>query len=348
MAREKEERLHLPGMTLDEIEDACVALGRPAFRGRQIAGWLYNKLVADFSGMRNLPADFRAQAARRMDVRRAEVEETHKAADDTTRLLLRLHDGKHIETVLIPDGKRLTCCISSQVGCSMGCIFCASGLAGLERNLGAGEIVEQVLHAARAAEGRITHIVVMGIGEPLANYRAVVRAIRILNAPWGLNIAARRITLSTVGIPAAIERLANEDLQINLAISLHAPNDRIRNQIVPANRTTGIDRILHAARHYYAKTGREITIEYALIAGMNDGAAAAEELTRRLRDFPCTVNVIPFNPVAELGLRPPAQQDVREFVDVLRRRGINATLRRRRGVEIEAACGQLRASRNRS
>jgi len=335
-------------MTLSEIEDACVALGQPAFRGRQIAHWLYSKLATDFTEMRNLPKEFRTLAAKRMDVLRAHVEETRTAADGTARLLLRLHDGKHIETVLIPEGKRLTCCISSQVGCSMGCILCASGQAGLERHLTAGEIVEQVLHASRAAGRRISHIVVMGIGEPLANYRAVVRAVRILNAEWALNIAARRFTVSTVGIPAAIERLADEGLQVNLAVSLHAPNDRMRNQIVPANRRTGIDKILHAARHYYAKTGREVTIEYALIAGMNDGPAAAEELARRLRDFPCTVNLIPFNPVAGTDLQPPTAAGVREFFDILRRRGLNVTIRRRRGVEVEAACGQLRVRRDRS
>jgi len=182
----------------------------------------------------------------------------------------------------------------------------------------------------------------MGIGEPLANYKQVVRAVKILNAPWTLNIAARRITVSTVGLPAAIEKLAREGLQINLAVSLHAPNDRIRNQIVPVNRKVGIDRILHAARHYFAKTGREITIEYALIAGMNDGLAAAEELARRLKDFPCTVNLIPLNPVPELGLEPAGRESVEEFVATLRRRSIKVTVRRPRGVDIHAACGQLR------
>ena len=343
MASGKEKRLHLPGMMLDEIEDACVAIGQPAFRARQIADWLYDKQVQSFDEMRNLPKDFRSSGAGKFDLYRSEIKETLTASDGTTKLLLELADGKRIETVLIPGAERLTCCVSSQVGCSMGCVFCASGLCGFERNLGAGEIVEQVLHAARAADRRITHIVVMGIGEPLANYKQVVKAIKILNAPWAVNIAARRITLSTVGIPAAIERLAGEGLQINLAISLHASNDRMRNQIVPYNRKVGIDRILHAARHYFAKTGREITIEYALIAGMNDGVAAAEELARRLKDYPCTVNLIPYNPVPELGLEPATDAGVREFVSVLRRRGINVTVRRPRGVDIQAACGQLRA-----
>jgi 23S rRNA (adenine2503-C2)-methyltransferase len=343
MASKDEERLHLPGMMLDEVEDACVAMGEQAFRGRQIADWIYGKLAPGLDGMLNLSKDFRARAADRFDLYRSQVEETLTASDETTKLLLRLADGNRIETVLIPAAERLTCCISTQVGCAMGCILCASGLCGFERNLAAGEIVEQVLHGARAAGRRITHIVVMGIGEPLANYEQVLRAIRIFNAPWALNIAARRMTVSTVGIPAAIEQLAGEGLQINLAISLHASNDRMRNQIVPSNRKLGMDKTLHAARHYFAKTGREITFEYALIAGMNDGVAAAEELARRLKDYPCTVNLIPFNPVPELGLEPSTGQDVEEFVTVLRRRGINVTLRKARGVDIQAACGQLRA-----
>ena len=343
MSSGNEQRLHLPGMMLDEIEDACVAMGEQAFRGRQIADWIYDKLAPGLDGMLNLSKDFRARAAGRFDLYRLQVEETLTAADKTTKLLLGLADGNRIETVLIPAAERLTCCISTQVGCAMGCILCASGLCGFERNLAAGEIVEQVLHAARAAGRRITHIVVMGIGEPLANYEQVLRAVRVFNAPWAFNIAARRITVSTVGIPAAIEQLAGEGLQINLAISLHASNDRMRNQIVPSNRKFGMDKILHAARHYFAKTGREITLEYALIAGMNDGVAAAEELARRLKDYPCTVNLIPFNPVPELGLEPSTGQDVEKFVTVLRRRGINVTLRKARGVDIHAACGQLRA-----
>ncbi|NQT20771.1 MAG: 23S rRNA (adenine(2503)-C(2))-methyltransferase RlmN [Planctomycetes bacterium] len=343
MAGKDEMRLHVPGMMLDEIEDACVAMGARAFRGRQMVDWLYGKLAAGLDEMLNLSKDFRARAAGRFDLYRSQVEETLTASDKTTKLLLKLLDGKRIETVLIPAPERLTCCISTQVGCAMGCILCASGLCGFERNLAAGEIVEQVLHAARAAGSRITHIVVMGIGEPLANYKEVLMAIKILNAPWAFNIAARRITVSTVGIPAAIERLAGEGLQINLAISLHASNDLMRNQIVPVNRKFGMDKILHAARHYFAKTGREITFEYALIAGMNDGVAAAEELARRLKNYPCTVNLIPFNPVPELGLEPATEQGVDEFMAVLRRRGVNVTVRKARGVDIHAACGQLRA-----
>ena len=330
---------------LDEIEDACVAMGQPAFRARQMAQWFYQKQVQSFDEMRNLPKEFRRRAERTFDLYRSEIEQTLAASDGTTKLLLKLSDGNRIETVAIPQAGRLTCCLSSQVGCAMGCILCASGLCGFERNLSAGEIVEQVLHGARAAERRVTHIVVMGIGEPLANYKAVVRALKILNSPWSANIAARRMTVSTVGIPAAIEKLADEGMQLNLAISLHAPNDRIRKQIVPSNRRVGIDKILHAARHYFAKTGREITIEYALIAGMNDGSPAAEELARRLKDFPCTVNLIPFNAIAELGLVPASEESVREFLAVLRRRGINVTIRRPRGVEIQAACGQLRAAK---
>jgi len=343
-AAPKTKRLHLPGLYLREIEDACVELGQPAYRAKQMADWFYGKGVQTFDEMRNLPADFRSRAAQKIDLYRATVEQQLTAADGTMKLLLSLNDGAQIETVAIPEAERLTCCVSSQVGCAMACAFCASGRCGFERNLAPGEIVEQVLHAGRAAGSRITHIVVMGVGEPLANFRAMVKAIRVVNADWALGIAARRITVSSVGFPEAIERLAAEGLQINLAISLHAPNDRIRNQIVPANRKVGIDRLLHAGRHYFARTGREITFEYVLIAGINDGAAAAEELARKLKDYPCTVNVIPCNPVHELGMQPPTDQGVQEFIGVLHHRGIKATVRRPRGVEIAAACGQLRAA----
>ena len=357
-------RLHLPGLLLNELEEACVALGQPAYRAQQIADWFYNKRAQSFDAMRNLPADFRRQLAEKIDLYRASVEQRLDAPDGTVKLLLKLADGARVETVLIPEADRLTCCVSSQVGCAMGCACCASGMCGFERNLAAGEIVEEVLYAGDAANApsqadaslsaaapssvhgrRVTHIVVMGVGEPMANYKAVIKALRIINAEWALGVAARRITVSTVGFPAAIERLAHEGLQINLAISLHAPNDRIRNEIVPANRKIGIDKLLHAARHYFAKTGREITFEYALIAGLNDGVAAAEELARRLKGFPCTVNVIPYNPVHELGFEAPTDEAVQEFIDVLHRRGIRATIRRPRGVEISAACGQLRATK---
>jgi len=337
--------LHVPGLTIEELTDAVVALGEPVFRAKQILDWLYRKLVCDFTEMRNLPKTFLAEAATKLEICRASVEDVFVSQDDTRKLLLRLHDGARIETVIIPENERLTCCISSQVGCGMGCVLCASGMFGLERNLTAGEIVEQVLHAAKQAGRQPTHIVVMGIGEPLANYDAVLRAIKILNADWAFNIAARRITVSTVGIPDAIERLAGEQLQVNLAISLHAPNDMTRNQIVPANRRFGIDKILHAGRHYFTKTGREITIEYALVAGMNDGIAAAEELARRLKGYPCTVNLIACNPVPELGVKPPPYAGVKQFLDVLHKRGIRATIRKPRGVEVGAGCGQLRAER---
>jgi len=340
----KTKRLHLPGLYLRELEDACASLGQPAYRAKQMADWFYGKGVRSFDEMRNLPAEFRSRAAEKIDLYRAAVEQKHAAPDGTIKLLLSLHDGARIETVAIPEADRLTCCVSSQVGCAMACALCASGRSGFERNLAPGEIVEQVLHAGQAAGSRITHIVVMGVGEPLANLRAVVKAVRIINADWALGIAARRITVSSVGFPEAIERLSAEGLQINLAISLHAPNDRIRNEIVPANRKVGIDRLLHAGRHYFAKTGREITFEYVLIAGLNDGEAAAEELARRLKDYPCTVNVIPCNPVHEFGMQPPTERGVQEFIGVLHRRKIKATVRRPRGVEIAAACGQLRAA----
>ena len=255
-----------------------------------------------------------------------------------------MHDDNIIESVLIRDRQRITACISSQVGCASACGFCASGIHGLVRNLSIGEIVEQLLHIKNSLPSgqMITNVVLMGIGEPLANYDNVLKAIRIINADWGLGIGARKITVSTIGLIKGIKRLADEGLQINLSISLHAPNDTIRNLIVPINKGTGIKNILAAAQEYFEKTGREVTFEYVLIDGVNSSVENAKELAEKLKNFQCNINVIPLNPVPEFTCKPPSEKKVKAFCAVLEEAGINANLRRKKGSGINAACGQLR------
>jgi 23S rRNA (adenine2503-C2)-methyltransferase len=262
------------------------------------------------------------------------------ASDKTRKKLLSWDDGsKTSETVMIPTNKRNTACVSSQVGCPVGCVFCASGLSGLEDNLDVGQIVEQVItHGADA----ITNIVFMGMGEPLANYNAVTRAIRILNAPWGCGIGARKITISTVGLPAAIERLATFDIPVTLALSLHAPNDMLREQLIPWAEFASIEEILKSCGRYFTATGREITIEYLLLSGVNDRIEEAKELADLCHTLRCNVNLIRYNEVNGIDFKRPQSAQVRRFQETLQNAGVNTHIRASRGRDITAACGQLR------
>jgi 23S rRNA (adenine2503-C2)-methyltransferase len=257
-----------------------------------------------------------------------------------------MHDGQLIECVLIQEADRHTACISTQVGCGMGCVFCASGLGGLERNLMTGEILEQLIRLRNLlpAEERLTHIVVMGMGEPLANLENLVEALGVAGAKDGLGIGARHITISTVGLPAKIRRLADLGKQYHLAVSLHAPNDPLRTQIVPTNEKTGLSAILGAADYFFEKTGRQVTFEYVLLGGLNDGAPRARELARLLHGRTAYVNLIPFNDVEGLPFRRPTDDALAAFVEILRGSGIRVKVRKRKGSEIDAACGQLRRS----
>jgi 23S rRNA (adenine2503-C2)-methyltransferase len=297
-----------------------------------------------FAVMSDLPRELRAELAEAFVPFGTQVSSHQHARDGTQKLLLRLKDGEHIECVMIPEEGRRTACISTQVGCGMGCVFCASGLNGVVRNLHAGEILEQLVRLRNLlppAE-RLTNIVVMGMGEPLANLDALLEALETASAQDGLGIGARHITISTVGLPAKIRRLADLGKQYHLAVSLHAPNDALRTRIVPTNAKTGLPEILDAADYFFQKTGRQVTFEYVLLGGVNDSLPHARELAQLLRGRRAHVNLIPFNEVAGLPYRRPTQEALTAFVACLRQGRLSVKVRKRKGSEIDAACGQLR------
>jgi 23S rRNA (adenine2503-C2)-methyltransferase len=322
------------------------AQGQPPLRARQIRRWLLAGRAESFEQMTDLPLSLRQALAAEFEPLGTRGARHQQAADGTHKLLLRLHDGQLVECVLIQEDARRTACISTQVGCGMGCVFCASGLGGVERNLTGGEILEQLLRLRNLLPGdeRLTHIVVMGMGEPLANLDNLLDALETAGAKEGLGIGARHITISTVGLPAKIRRLADLGKQYHLAVSLHAPDDELRNRIVPTNSKTGLDAILAAADYFFEKTGRQVTYEYVLLGGLNDDVAHAAELARLLRGRHAHVNLIPFNDVEGLPYRRPGQESLNAFVDRLRRDGLSVKVRKRKGSEIDAACGQLRRS----
>ncbi|MBN1342636.1 MAG: 23S rRNA (adenine(2503)-C(2))-methyltransferase RlmN [Phycisphaerae bacterium] len=321
--------------------------GLERFRVDQILGWVYRRRARSFDEMTNLSKTLRLQLAERFDLYTSEIERRQTSTDGTFKLLLRWPDGATSECVMIPQDTRRAVCVSTQVGCPVGCAFCASGLDGLERSLTSGEIVEQAMqtYLQLPEDQPLTHVVFMGIGEPLANYDATVSAVRTLNADWGLNIGARRITISTVGLPRQIRRLAEEGLQVGLAISLHAPNDELRREIIPWAERTSIDDLVEAGRHYFDRTGREVTLEYVLLGELNDRPAHAKQLAAVARGMRCNVNLIRYNGVSDLPYRRPGSEATHAFLEVLRKAGVNAHIRASRGMDIEAACGQLRRQR---
>ncbi len=320
--------------------------GVPTYRAGQVRQWLFGTRAESFDDMTNLPKELRGQLAGDFQLWTTTVDRHHRAADGTEKLLLRLVDGHHIECVLLRDGSRRTICISSQVGCAMGCVFCASGLDGVIRNLTSGEIVEQMLRLARLLPGdeRLSHIVVMGMGEPLANLDRLLPALGEATDSTGLGISHRRITISTVGLPPAVHRLAELDARFQLAVSLHAPDDELRNKLVPVNKNIGLDAILEAADRYFEVSGRRLTFEYVLLGELNDQAEHAHKLAKLLRGRLALINVIPYNPVAGLPYRTPTKKAQQRFVQILEEGGLNVHIRERKGDEINAACGQLRRS----
>jgi len=343
-----EQKLALKGLTADEIAAYLAEMGEPRYRAKQICEWVFKRNVTDFAAMTNLPQTLRAKLAATAEIDNLKIlRKQVSAIDGTTKYLFALADGEQIESVLMlhrqkKSGYRFTACISTQVGCAMGCTFCATGISGLRRNLTAAEIVNQVLTIQADRSGiAIDNVVFMGMGEPLHNYDAVLKAIRILNAPTGLGIGARHITVSTCGLVPAIRRFATEGLQVVLAISLHAPNDALRNQIVPINRKYPLQTLIDACREYTKLTGRRITFEYTLIAGLNDQPQHARELVQLLRGLLCNVNLIPVNPV-QLSYARPSTQQVKLFKEILTDGGITAVVREEKGTDIDAACGQLR------
>lgn len=337
---------HLLEHSSDDLESWLEQAGEPRYRAAQIRKWLFEHRAADFESMSDLPKRLRSALEGEFRIWTTEVAATHRSSDGTEKLVLALADGHRIECVLIRDGERRTICISTQVGCAMGCVFCASGLEGVIRNLTTGEIVEQMLRLNQLlpAEERLSHIVVMGMGEPLANLTHLLPALAVATSPTGLGIGARRITISTVGLPEAIRRLAAEQLHYHLAISLHAPDDELRNRLVPVNSKIGLGPILEAADEYFEITGRRVTYEYVLLAGINDGPEQARALVKLLAGRPSLLNVIPYNPVEGLPYRTPSDAAISQFRRILEAGGINVMFRQRKGDKINAACGQLRRS----
>lgn len=348
-----------PGQTLlghsrDELRALAERMGQPAYRGSQIADWLYTGKCPSVAEMNNLPKGFRAKLAERARVGTPEVVAATEAPDRTTKFLLDF-DGVRVETVLLPSDDRVSVCVSSQVGCAAGCAFCATATLGFARNLTAGEIVAQVLVAGRGLEAApwyalqppaaraVNHVVFMGMGEPLWNLENVVKSIRLLNEELGIGM--RGITVSTVGIPDEIRRLANYNLQITLAVSLHAGKEETRQALVPVGRKYTINEVLDASRLYFDVTGRRVTYEYVLLGGVNDSPEEAKALADRISGAPAHVNLIPWNPADSRGkFEPPRRDDIRRFRAVLEYAGIAVTQRRERGQGIDAACGQLAGS----
>jgi 23S rRNA (adenine2503-C2)-methyltransferase len=334
----------LLGRTLEELEELAPSLGAPAYRGRQLAQWLYRRGARSFGEMSDLPLDLRARLAERFTVGRSGLVTAQVSRDGTTKLLLEEGDGRRIETVLLPYEERTSVCISSQVGCPVGCVFCATATMGFARNVTAGEMVDQVLAAQEAARKagrpRISHVVVMGMGEPLLNMEELLRAIRLLNREVG--IAMRHITVSTAGYLPGMRRLAQEDLQITLALSLHAPNDELRARLIPLAKKYPLAETMAAVREYTERTGRRVTLEYLLLSGVNDSEAQALELAHLVRGMISHVNLIPWNPAESFSaFEAPSAGRVRRFRQALERRGLTVTQRAERGQDIMAACGQL-------
>jgi len=352
-------------LTLPQMQQWFVERGEPPFRAKQLYSWLYQRLVTDFSAMSNLPQALRSQLSQEASIGPMVIRsELHSKDDRTRKILLELNDGKLIESVLMlypPIGQssaRATVCVSTQAGCAFGCTFCATGQMGFDRHLSAGEIVAQVLFFARqlrdapwSAKGlpgstpidHITNIVLMGMGEPLHNYDNVMQALRILNSSDGFNLGARHMTVSTVGLVPAIRKLSQEPLQVNLAISLHAPTDELRSQTMPINRKYPLEELLAACKDYIAATGRQVTFEYVLLSGVNDTAEYAHrlgELLAPLKQF-AHVNCIPVN-ATSADYRPPGGEAIRAFRTILYEHGVSNSIRAERGDDIAAACGQLR------
>ncbi len=329
-----------------EFQSWLQVQGQPGLRARQVRRWLIAGRARSFEEMTDLPRALRQRLGEDFSPLGSRIERQLLSSDGTEKLLLRLADHHLIECVLLKEADRRTVCISTQVGCGMGCVFCASGLEGVVRNLSSSEILEQLLHARNLlpADERLTHVVVMGMGEPLANLENLMEALAVACSPEGLGLSARHVTVSTVGLPTRIRQFAEMGKAYHLAVSLHAPNDELRCRIVPTNDKIGIAAILEAADFFYQKTGRQVTYEYVLLRDLNDGPQQAAELARLLRGRQAHVNLIPFNPVAGLPYRRLTQQALTDFVAILRRAGLSVKVRKRKGADIEAACGQLRRS----
>jgi 23S rRNA (adenine2503-C2)-methyltransferase len=338
--------LQIKNLLLTELETYLQGLELPGYRAGQIFNWIYQKKVLKWEEMRNLPMEMRRLMTNLgMALGALTVDSQVTADDGTTKFLFELADGKRVESVFIPETERNTVCFSTQVGCGMGCAFCATGKTGLTRNLTTAEIVDQIVRVEALTGKKLSNLVAMGQGEPLANYEALLKAIRIINHPQGLGIGARRITISTCGIVPAIFKLAAEPFQVNLAISLHAADDLLRNRLLPINQKYPLNKLLEASRFYIKATGRRITYEYTLIDGVNDRPADCDNLIKLLAGMLCHINLIPFNKIPGTRFFRSKPEVIKEFAAALNRAGIETTIRKERGSLLTAACGQLRNTR---
>ncbi|MBQ1311700.1 MAG: 23S rRNA (adenine(2503)-C(2))-methyltransferase RlmN [Blautia sp.] len=332
----------IKSMTLEELKDFMVSLGEKPFRAKQIFSWLHEHQAASWEEMTNLSRDLR-QKLEEYPLTSLHTEQVQVSSlDGTRKYLFRLDDGNMVESVLMPYRHGNSVCISTQVGCRMGCRFCASTLGGLERNLLPSEMLDQIYRIIQDTGEKVSNVVLMGTGEPLDNYDNLLRFLALLTEEGGLHISQRNLTVSTCGLVPRIYDLAREEYQLTLAISLHAPNDEIRRQLMPIAKKYSMEEVLQACRDYFSQTGRRITFEYSLVAGVNDSPGNASELAGRLKDLNCHVNLIPVNPVRERENRRPDRQRVDNFKNKLEKCGINVTIRREMGADIDGACGQLR------
>jgi 23S rRNA (adenine2503-C2)-methyltransferase len=318
--------------------------GHRSFHAHQVFRWVFDRRAEAFDGMSDLPRTLREELDQEWAVFATRIHHHHAAADGTEKLLLEAADGRRVECVLMAEDDRRTVCVSTQVGCGMGCVFCASGLKGVERNLTKGEIVEQVLWLRNLlpAEERLTNVVVMGMGESLANLDNLVEALDWICSPEGLGLGQRRVTISTVGLPEKMRKLADLDRQYHLAVSLHAPTEALRNELVPINERVGLREVMDAAETYFRRSGRQVTFEYVMLKGVNDRPEDAEALAGLLEARKSHVNLIPYNPVSGLPFERPAPGSIDRFVETLRARRVSVSVRKTKGRDIDAACGQLR------
>ncbi len=332
-------------LELQDLRTKMVALGEKPFRANQVYEWIWNKSARNFDEMTNLSRELREVLGQEYSFRPVQVDFEQKSIDDTIKTAFRLYDGNIIEGVLIPSEKRLTACISSQVGCSLTCKFCATGYLERKRNLTAAEIYDQVVHINAMAQSHygkpLSNIVFMGMGEPLLNYKNVIKAIGHLTSPGGLGMASKRITLSTAGIAKMIRQLADDEVRFKLALSLHAANDEKRNMIMPINETNSLDKLSEALEYFYFKTKNRITFEYIVFHQFNDSLTDARELYEFTKKVPSKVNIIEYNPIDQADFTNPDEDKLERFRDYLERKGVNVKLRRSRGKDIDAACGQL-------
>lgn len=333
----------LKSLTLQELEEVIEELGEKKFRAKQIYGWIHQKLIQDLDEMVNVPKKLREQLKEKLGFSPIkELERLVSNIDGTSKFIFALQDGSVIESVLMKYKHGNSVCVSSQVGCRMGCRFCASTLDGLSRNLLPSEILDQIYYIQRATKERVSNIVLMGTGEPFDNYENVMRFLDLVTNENGLNLSQRNITISTCGLVSKIKQFADRKMQCNLAISLHSPTDEMRKELMPIAKRYTIDEILEACQYFFEQTGRRITFEYSLVAGVNDKPEHAKILTKRIKNLNCHVNLIPVNPIKERDYKQSNVDSIMEFKAMLERNHINATVRREMGRDIQAACGQLR------